>query len=102
VDDWWRPEDGVPIAVPDRAEALRWLGVGARAAPATVRRVLDARTRQIKLRISRAATEYDLHLWQQTLVDLRRVAAMALAPPPGEPYVPPDIEETATETPPAP
>ena len=100
VDDWWRPEDGVPMAVPDRSAALRWLGIGEVAAPATIRRVLDARARQIKLCIARATTEYDLHLWQQTLVDLRRVAALALAALPGDPLLPHDADDTMTETPP--
>jgi hypothetical protein len=100
VDDWWRPEDGVPMAVPDRPAALRWLGIGAGAAPGTIRRILDARARQVKLRIASATTEYDLHLWQQTLMDLRRVAALALAPRPGEPLLPHDADDTMTETPP--
>jgi len=100
VDDWWRPEDGVPMAVPERGAALRWLGFGSDPAEPTIRRVLDARARGIKLRIARAATEYDLRLWQQTLVDFRRVASIALGAGSGAPYLPPDIEETMTETPP--
>lgn len=100
VDDWWRPEDGVPMAVPDRAGALRWLGLGTGAAPPTIRRILDARARQIKLRIAHATTEYDLHLWQQTLLDFRRVAGLALAARPGEPILPHDADDTMTETPP--
>jgi hypothetical protein len=99
VDDWWRPEDGVPMAVPDRPAALRWLSVGAAASPGTIRRILDARARQIKLRIAHAATEYDLHVWQQTLVDFRRVASLALAARPGE-ALPYDSDDTMTETPP--
>lgn len=101
VDDWWRPEDGVPMAVPDRAAALRWIGVGPDAGPATVRRVLDARARQIKMRIAQAPTAYDLRLWQQTLEDLRRLAGLALAAPPGgPPLFPSDGDDTMTETPP--
>lgn len=100
VDDWWRPEDGLPAAVPDRAHALRWLSVAAGAVPATIRRVLDARARQIKLRIASATTEYDLHVWQQTLLDLRRLAALALAARPNDPILPHDADDTMTETPP--
>ncbi len=98
VDDWWQPEDGLPM-VPDRAHALRWLGLTSGAMPATIRGVLDARARQIKLRIASAKTEYDLHIWQQTLVDLRRLASLALAATPDAPHRPPDIEDTMTETP---
>ncbi|MFI5402622.1 MAG: hypothetical protein ACHQ1G_06765 [Planctomycetota bacterium] len=98
VDDWWRPEDGLPT-VPDRAHALRWLSMDGGASPATIRRVLDARARQIKLRIASAKTEYDLHIWQQTLLDLRRLATLALSAAHGEPYRPPDIEDTMTEVP---
>jgi hypothetical protein len=97
VDDWWKPEDGVPISIADPADALRWLGVGARAGPAAVRRVIEARTRQVKQRIARAGTEYDLHVWQQTLADLRRIGTLA-----GGKQGPddmPDSDETATETP---
>jgi len=100
VDDWWRPEDGVPMAMPDRAHALRWLGFGGETAMPTIRRVLDARARGIKLRIAHAATEYDLRLWQQTLADLRRVGSLALEVPRGATYAPPDIEETMTDAPP--
>lgn len=100
VDDWWRPEDGVPMAVPDRAGALRWLGFAGNPAGPTIRRVVDARARGIKLRIARATTDYDLRQWQQTLADLRRIAAAALGPESGVPYIPPDFEETMTETPP--
>ena len=97
VDDWWRPEDGVPIALGGRADALRWLGVGARDGPASIRRVLDARTRQVKQRIARAATEYDLHVWQQTLSDLRRIGTLAMERIDASDF--PDGDETATETP---
>jgi hypothetical protein len=100
VDDWWRPEDGVPMAVPDRAGALRWLGFAGNPAIPTIRRVLDARARGIKLRIARATNDYDLRLWQQTLTDLRRIAASALGSAPGAPSVPPEFEDTMTETPP--
>lgn len=100
VDDWWRPEDGVPMAVPDRAGALRWLGFAGNPAGPTIRRVLDARARGIKLRIARATTDYDLRQWQQTLSDLRRIAAAALGAGPHGPYMPPDLEETMTDTPP--
>jgi hypothetical protein len=100
VDDWWRPEDGVPMSVPDRTAALRWLGFAGNPAVPTVRRVLDARARGIKLRIARATTDYDLRLWQQTLTDLRRIAASALGSGPGAPYMPPDLEDTMTDAPP--
>ncbi len=100
VDDWWRPEDGVPMAVPDRAGALRWLGFAGNPAGPTIRRVLDARARGIKLRIARATTDYDLRQWQQTLTDLRRIAAAALGAESGIPYIPVDFEDTMTDTPP--
>ncbi|HEX5137578.1 MAG TPA: hypothetical protein VFY93_11430 [Planctomycetota bacterium] len=100
VDDWWRPEDGVPMAVPDRAAALRWLGFTGSPAVPTVRRVIDARARGIKLRIARATTDYDLRLWQQTLSDLRRIAAAALGTPLGASDLVSDLEDTMTEGPP--
>jgi hypothetical protein len=87
----------VPISAADRADALRWLGLDARAGPATIRRVLDARTRKVKQRIARATTEYDLHVWQQTLVDLRRIGTAAVGRPASDET--PDSDETATETP---
>jgi len=96
VDDWWRPEDGVPMAVPGREGALRWLGFTGSPAIPTVRRVIDARARGIKLRIARATTDYDLRLWQQTLTDLRRVAAAALGTgAPGD--LAGDLEDTMTD-----
>ena len=98
VDDWWRPEDGVPLSLGAREEALRWLGVGVLAGPATIRRMLDARARQVKQRIARAATEYDLHMWQQTLLDLRRIGTLARGN--GDAGDHPDHDETATEAPP--
>jgi hypothetical protein len=98
VDDWWRPEDGVPVSLAERVDVLRWLGVDARAGPSSIRRVLEARTRQLKQRIARAASEYDLHVWQQTLVDLRRIGAVVTAKP-AAPDDLSDTDETATETP---
>jgi hypothetical protein len=86
-DDGWQPADGVPMAVPDREAALSWLGLEGGAAPETIRRVLETRAHGLRLRIARAGTEYDLRLWQQTLVDLRRLASLVL-------------EETTAERPP--
>jgi hypothetical protein len=100
VDDWWRPEDGVPMAVADRAGALRWLGFSDSPASPTLRRVLDARARGIKQRIARATTDHDLRLWQQTLADLRRIAATALGSAGGTRGTPGGFEDTLTETPP--
>jgi hypothetical protein len=98
VDDWWRPEDGVPMAALDRTRALSWLGFDGSVSSPAVRRVLDARARGIKQRIARAATEYDLRLWQQTLCDLRRIGASALGI--DVKALPADLEDTMTDAPP--
>jgi hypothetical protein len=82
VDDWWTPAHGIP-ALPDRAGARDWLGVGPRASAAAIREVSQARSRQLKMRIARATTEQELHLLQHALADLRRAVASALAPPSG-------------------
>jgi len=79
VDDWWRPEDGVPVLVLDREAVFAWLGVGRSPAAAMIRRVLGARARRLKVRIAHAASEFEMRLYQQALLDLRRVAETALA-----------------------
>jgi hypothetical protein len=51
----------------------------------------------VKQRIARAATEYDLHVWQQTLSDLRRIGTLAIGRIDAGDLA--DGDETATETP---